>query len=265
MSADATLVQQVADLLWEADRTRTPIAPVREVLGTSTDIDVGYAVQEINHQRWLAGGRRVSGRKIGVTSKAVQDQIGVDQPDFGTLYADTEFGDGVEIPASRLIQPRAEAEVALVIGRELNRAPHGFAEIIRSVEFALPAIEIVDSRIEDWRISIVDTVADNASCGLYVVGARPVPLSAFDIRTVPMAMTIDGDEVSTGVGAACLGNPINAARWLADVLCERGIPLQPGDVLMTGALGPMQPITAGDLVVARFGELGVVTTRLVAE
>lgn len=265
MSIEPAIVQRAADLLWEADRAHRPIAPVRELLGTSTDIDVGYAVQEINHQRSLAAGRRVSGRKIGVTSKAVQDQIGVDQPDFGTLYADTEYGDGVEIPASRLIQPRAEAEVALVIGRELDSAPHGFAEIVRSVEFALPAIEIVDSRIENWQISIVDTVADNASCGLYVVGSRPVPLASFDIRTVPMAMTIDGDEVSTGVGAACLGNPINAARWLADVLCERGIPLRPGDVLMTGALGPMQPIAAGGLVVARFGELGTVTTRLVHE
>ena len=265
MTVDPTLVQQAADLLRDADRSRQPIAPVRELLGTATDIDVGYAVQEVNHQRSLADGRRVSGRKIGVTSKAVQEQIGVGQPDFGTLYADTEYGDGVEIPSSRLIQPRAEAEVALVIGRELNSAPHGFAEIVRSVEFALPSIEIVDSRIEDWQISIVDTVADNASCGLYVVGSRPVPLSAFDIRTVPMSMTIDGEEVSTGVGAACLGNPLNAARWLADVLCERGIPLQPGDVLMTGALGPMKPITTGDLVVARFGELGMVTTRLVDE
>lgn len=265
MTVDTTLVQQAADLLWHADRTRTPIAPVRDLLGTSTDIDTGYAVQEINHQRSLADGRRVSGRKIGVTSKAVQEQIGVDQPDFGTLYADTEYGDGVEIPASRLIQPRAEAEVALVIGRELNSAPHGFAEIVRAVEFALPAIEIVDSRIENWQISIVDTVADNASCGLYVVGSRPVPLSGFDIRTVPMAMTIDGDEVSTGVGAACLGNPVNAARWLADVLCERGIPLQSGDVLMTGALGPMQSMATGGLVVARFGDLGTVTTRLVDE
>lgn len=265
MSIDPVIAQQAADLLWEADRTRTPIAPVRDLLGTSTDIDVGYAVQEINRQRSLAAGRRVSGRKIGVTSKAVQEQIGVDQPDFGTLYSDTEYGDGVEIPASRLIQPRAEAEIALVIGRDLDSAPHGFAEIIRAVEFALPAIEIVDSRIEDWQISIVDTVADNASCGLYVVGSRPVPLSAFDIRTVPMAMTIDGDEVATGVGAACLGNPVNAARWLADVLCERGIPLRSGDVVMTGALGPMQPIAAGDLVVARFGDLGTVTTRLVDE
>ena len=265
MNVDPALIRQAADLLWEADRTQTPIAPVRDLLGTSTDIDVGYAVQQVNYERALAEGRRVSGRKIGVTSKAVQQQIGVDQPDFGTLFADTEFGDGVDIPASRMIQPRAEAEVALVIGRELNRAPHGFAEIVRAVEFALPAIEVVDSRIANWQISIVDTVADNASCGMYVVGSKPVPLSAFDIRTVPMSMTINGDEVSTGVGAACLGNPLNAARWLADVLCERGIPLQPGDVLMTGALGPMQPMQLGDLVVANFGELGMVTTRLADE
>ena len=262
MSVDPELVQQAADLLWEADRTQRPVPPVRDLLGTSTDIDVGYAVQQINYERSLAEGRRVSGRKIGVTSKAVQDQIGVDQPDFGTLYADTEFGDGIDIPASRMIQPRAEAEVALVIGRELDNAPHGFVEIVRAVEFALPSIEVVDSRIANWQISIVDTVADNASCGMYVVGSKPVPLSKFDIRTVPMSMTINGDEVSTGVGAACLGNPIHAARWLADVLCERGIPLQPGDVLMTGALGPMQPMQVGDLVVAHFGELGMVTTRL---
>lgn len=265
MNADPAAVQQAADLLWQADQDHRPIPPIRELLGTSTDIDVGYAVQQLNHQRSLDAGRRVSGRKIGVTSKAVQEQVGVDQPDFGTLYVDTEYGDGVDIPASRLIQPRAEGEVALVIGRELDAAPHGFAEVVRAVEFALPAIEIVDSRIENWQISIVDTVGDNASCGLYVVGSRPVPLGGFDIRTVPMSMTVNGDEVSRGDGTACLGNPIHAARWLADVLCERGIPLQPGDVLMTGALGPMQSIAAGDVVVADFGPLGTVTTHLADE
>lgn len=265
MSIDRELVERAADLIWEADRTRTPIAPVRELLGTSTDLDVGYAVQQVNYERSLAAGRRVSGRKIGVTSKAVQQQIGVDQPDFGTLYTDTEFGDGVDIPASRMIQPRAEGEVALVIGRELDSAPHGFVEVVRAVEFALPSIEVVDSRIENWQISIVDTIADNASCGMYVVGSRPVPLSAFDIRTVPMSMSVNGTEVSTGVGSACLGNPIHSARWLADVLCQRGIPLQPGDVLMTGALGPMQSISTGDEVTVDFGALGTVATRIADE
>ena len=265
MTVDKALIKQAADALWHADVRNEPIAPIREILGTSTDIDAAYAVQQINTNRKVSSGRRISGRKIGVTSKAVQQQIGVDQPDFGTLFADTEYGDGVDIPAARLIQPRAEAEVALVVGRDLDNAPHGFAEIIRSIEFALPSIEVVDSRIANWQISIVDTVADNASCGLYVVGSRPVPLSAFDIRTIPMRMTINGAEVSTGSGAACLGNPLHAARWLADVLCERKIPLKAGDVLMTGALGPMQSIGAGDEVVASFGDLGSVTTRLVAD
>ena len=265
MTVDRELIQQAADALWEADRTNTPIAPIRDLLGTDTDTDVGYAVQEINTARSVTAGRRISGRKIGVTSKAVQAQIGVDQPDYGTLFADTEFGDGVDIPMSRMIQPRAEGEVALVIGRDLNNAPHGFAEILRAVEFALPSIEVVDSRIENWQIKIVDTIGDNASCGMYVVGSRPVPLSAFDIRDVPMSMTVNGSVVSTGVGSACLGNPIHAARWLADTLCQRGIPLRAGDVLMTGALGPMQAIGLGDEIVADFGPLGTVTTRLADE
>lgn len=265
MSVDPQLIQQAADALWQADRTQTPIAPIRELLGTSTDIDVGYAVQEINAQRSLDLGRKVSGRKIGVTSKAVQQQIGVDQPDYGTLYVDTEYGDGVDIPASRLIQPRAEGEVALVVGRDLDHAPHSFGQVMRAIEYALPSIEVVDSRIENWQISIVDTIGDNASCGVYVLGSRPVLLSAFDVRTVPMAMSVNGSVVSEGTGAACLGNPLHAATWLADVLCERGIPLRPGDVLMTGALGAMRDIAPGDEVDLDFGPLGRVTTRLADE
>lgn len=259
---DVDLIEEAAARLREADSTRRAIPPVRDLLGTRTDIDTAYAVQQINTDRWVAAGRRVSGRKIGVTSKAVQQQVGVDQPDFGTLFADTEYGDGIEIEASRLIQPRAEAEVALVLERDLDAAPHGFAQVIQAVAFALPAIEVVDSRIEGWDISIVDTVADNASCGLYVVGSRPVPLSSFDARTVPMRMTLDGTEVSSGVGAACLGNPIHAARWLADTMCERGIPLRAGDVIMTGALGPMVPLGPDQELVAEFGDLGTVTTRI---
>lgn len=263
MTVDRDLIEQAAEALWKAAESAVAIPPVRDLLGTSRDIDAGYAVQQINTDRWMAAGRRVSGRKIGVTSKAIQQQVGVDQPDFGTLFADTEYGDGIEIDAGRLIQPRVEAEVALVLERDLDAAPHGFAEVVRAVAFALPALEVVDSRIAGWDISIVDTVADNASCGLYVVGGRPVALSAFDARTVPMRMELDGREVSTGVGAACLGNPLHAARWLADTMCERGIPLRAGDVIMTGALGPMVAIDPGQEMVAEFGELGRVTTRLV--
>jgi 2-keto-4-pentenoate hydratase len=263
--AETSPIDEVADALWAADRSRTPIPPVHDRLGTTTDLDVAYAVQQRNTDRSVAEGRKISGRKIGVTSKAVQAQIGVDQPDFGTLFTDTEFGDGVEIPASRLIQPRAEAEIALVLERDLDDAPHGFAQVMRAVAFALPAIEVVDSRIQDWKIGIVDTVADNASCGLYVIGSRPVPLFNVDLRTVTMSMSVNGAEVSTGVGAACLGNPLHAARWLADTLCGRGIPLRAGDVLMTGALGPMQALRTGDEVVTTIDGLGTVTTRLTDE
>jgi 2-keto-4-pentenoate hydratase len=259
---DIALIEEAAKRLREADATGQPIPPVRDLLGTSTDIDAAYAVQQINTDRWVALGRRISGRKIGVTSKAVQQQVGVDQPDFGTLFADTEYGDGVEIEPNRLIQPRGEAEVALVLERDLNSAPHGFAQVVAAVAFALPAIEVVDSRIERWDITIVDTVADNASCGMYVVGSRPVPLSAFDARTVPMRMTLDGQEASTGVGAACLGNPLHAARWLADTMCQRGAPLRAGDVIMTGALGPLVLFGPGQDLVAEFGDLGTVTTRI---
>lgn len=256
------LIHQAAAQLREAAKSGQACAPVRELLGTETDIDTGYAVQQVNTDAAIAGGRRVSGRKIGITSKAVMEQIGVDQPDFGTLFVDMEYGDGVPIEAGRLLQPRAEAEVALVLEHDLDRDQHSFADIINATAYALPSIEIVDSRIADWNIRIVDTIADNASCGLYVLGGKPVNLSEVDLRTIPMSMVINGEEQATGEGAACLGHPLNSARWLADTLSARGIPLKAGDVLMTGALGPMKPLALGDTVVAGFGELGTVTTHL---
>ncbi len=238
---------------------------MRDIVGTSTDVDVGYAIQQVNTDIDVASGRRISGRKIGVTSKAVQEQIGVDQPDFGTLFVDMEFGDGIDVPISRLLQPRAEAEVALVLAHDLDLGEHSFADIVRATAFALPSIEIVDSRIDGWDIRIVDTIADNASCGLYVLGGRPVPLDRIDLRTVAMSMSINDVEVSSGVGAACLGHPLHAARWLADTMCARNTPLRAGDVVMTGALGPMKPIVAGDSITATFGDLGTVTTRVVPD
>ena len=187
-----------------ADRRRSATC-----VGTSTDIDAAYAIQQINTDRKIAAGMRVSGRKIGVTSKAVQQQIGVDKPDFGTLFAQTEYGDGTELPTDRLIQPRAEGEVALVLEHDLDNAPHGFAEVVRAVAFALPAIEVVDSRIENWQISLVDTVADNASCGFYVVGSRPVPLR--DVRH-PYGADVDVDQRHRGLGRDGCGLPRQPAE-----------------------------------------------------
>jgi 2-keto-4-pentenoate hydratase len=260
-------IQHLADALFCASFERKPIAPLREWSGFSeTDVDRGYAVQLINTERAVASGRRITGRKIGLTSVAVQQQLGVDQPDFGVLFDDMEFSEGIEIPMSRLIQPKAEAEVAIVLDRDLPAGrTHSFAEIVRATAFALPAIEIVDSRIADWNIKFLDTVADNASSGLYVLGGRPMPLSAVDVRAIPMTMNINGEVASTGSGAACLGHPLNAARWLANALSSRGVGLFAGDVIMTGALGPMKTIAAGDTVVADFGALGTVTTMMSKE
>lgn len=256
------LIEQAAAQLRQAVEEGKPCGPVRDVVGTADDIEVAYAIQDINTRHWVESGRRVSGRKIGITSQAVMDQIGVDQPDFGTLLVDQEYGDGVPVPAGRLLQPRAEAEVALVLAHDLDKGEHSFGDIMAATAYALPSIEIVDSRVADWDITIVDTVADNASLGLYVLGGSPRPLDRIDLRTIPMSMSINGTEVAAGTGAACLGHPLNAARWLADTMCQRGTPLRAGEVVMTGALGPMQSLASGDTVVASFGDLGTVTTTV---
>jgi 2-keto-4-pentenoate hydratase len=235
---------------------------VRSLFSADAGVDIGYEIQERNTAIDLAGGRRVSGRKIRLTSKAVQSQPGVDQPDFGTLFVDMEYSDGAELPYSRLVAPRAEAEVAFVMERDLNSAPHGFAEVIRAVAFALPAIEVADSRIQAWDITLLDTVADNASCGLYVLGGRPVALGDVDLREAKMSMSLDGLVVSTGSGSDCLGHPLAALRWLADALCDRGIPLRAGDVIMSGALGAMVSAGRGSELVATISGLGSVHARL---
>ncbi len=259
---NASSLEAAAEALWAASSSGVPCGPVRDVLGTTTDLEAAYAVQRINLERAIAGGRRVSGRKIGLTSAAVQEQLGVDQPDYGTLFVDMEVADGVDLDGSRLLQPRAEAEVALVLERDLDREEHSVVDVIDAVAYALPAIEVVDSRVAGWDITIVDTVADNASCGLYVLGTRPVPLAAVDLRTLAMTMRIDDEVVSTGTGAACLGHPLHAARWLADTMMGLGTPLRAGDCVMTGALGPMRPITPGAFIEADLGPLGTVVTRL---
>ena len=257
-------VEAAAARLHTAAETGVPCAPVREVLGTSTDVDVAYRVQQHNAQLAVASGRRVSGYKAGLTATVVQEQLGVNQPDYGVLFADMCLADGAEIDAGRLLQPRVEAEVAVVLDRDLDGGEHCVADIIGAAAYLLPALEIVDSRIREWDITIVDTVADNASCGLYVLGTRPVSLDAVDLREIQMLMAIDGEVAATGSGAACLGNPLNAAVWLADVMSERGTPLRAGECLMTGSLGPMRPIRTGMEAIADLGTLGTVSARLTA-
>ncbi|MFD4374866.1 2-keto-4-pentenoate hydratase [Streptomyces sp. NPDC058486] len=252
-----TAVTAAAARLEEAHRTGVPCAPVRDLLPPG-DLDAAYAVQSLLTERRLAAGRRVTGWKIGLTSPAVQAQLGVDTPDFGVLLDDTAVPDGAEIPWGTVLQPKAEAEVALVLERDLGHERHTVADVIRAVAFALPAVEVVGSRIRDWDITAVDTVADNASSGAYVLGTRPVPLRALDLRTAGMVLERRGEPVSTGAGVACLGHPLHAAVWLADTLVRLGRPLRAGDTVLTGALGPMTAVEPGDVLEARIEGLGSV-------
>lgn len=261
-----TSVESVALALREAELSQTAIAPIRPQLGgESADVDIAYAAQEVNTQRALAEGRRLVGRKIGLTSVAVQKQLGVDSPDFGMLFADMAFGDGEAIPAGRLIQPKVEAEIALVINKDLTKEKHTYADIISATEYALPAIEVVDSRIENWKISLIDTVADNASSAGFVLGSQPVKLENLDLVNCKMIMTRGDEVVSQGVGKACLSNPLNAAVWLADEMVRRGRPLLAGDIVLTGALGPMVVAHPGDEFKVEIEGFGSVVAAFAAE
>ena len=253
----AAQISEQARRLRDAHQTGKAISPIRDALQGAT-IEHGYAIQAENTDYWLKEGRVLVGAKTGLTAKAVQKQLGVDQPDFGSLFADMAVEDGGVVPAGKLIQPKVEAEIAFVLGRTPDVARLTIAELMASVAYALPAIEIVDSRIEDWKIGIVDTVADNASSGLFVLGTTPVKLDALDLRLCGMVLEKNGDPVSFGAGVACLGNPLNALGWLARTMAGIGRPLKEGDIVLAGALGPMVAASPGDVVEARIEGLGSV-------
>lgn len=251
------MVSKAADTLLEASRTGMPCAPIGDFLPAGA-LDLAYAAQEINTKRGIEAGRRLVGRKIGLTSVAVQRQLGVSQPDYGMLFDDMAIPDGWEIMRRQLIQPKVEAEVAFVLERDLDQELLTIADVIRAVAFALPAIEVVDSRIADWKIGILDTIADNASSGLYVLGASPKKLDGLELRTAGMVIESAGDPVSVGAGAACLGDPLSAVLWLAKTMASVGRPLKAGDTVLSGALGPMAPVTWGNVFEARITGLGSV-------
>lgn len=248
---------QAADRLDEARIGIKPTAPVRDVLG-STDVDGAYAVQaELTRRRVDAGGA-VVGRKIGLTSPAVQKQLGVDQPDFGVLFEDMHFADGGTVQTATLLQPKVEAEVAFILGADLD-GELDLATVRAAVTHMVPALEIVDSRVENWDITIVDTVADNGSSAAFVLGEIAVPLSEVEPRDVQMTLVVDGEEVSSGNGATCLGDPLEALLWLARAAQDFGDPLREGQIILSGALGPMAPVTAGSSVRAFITGLGSVS------
>lgn len=254
--------EAAARRLIEASETLTPCAPLRELLPTGT-IDDGYAVAQ-RVVELTGSGRRLVGRKIGLTSPAVQRQMGVDTPDFGVLFADMAYGDSQPMPTHALLQPKVEAEVAFVLREDLPDHPVVSSEVMAAVDYVVAAIEVVDSRIRNWDISIFDTVADNASSGLFVLGGSPRRLTDIDdLRLIAMELTCDGEVLSVGTGAACLGHPLNAVVWLANAVAERGSPLRAGEVILSGSLGPLVPVTAGRTYEATFSGLGSVRAHFV--
>lgn len=252
-------LERVADVLRQAELTRVPCGRVTDM--ETLSISDAYAVQRMNVNRRLEQGLygvpvTQVGWKIGLTSEAVQRWLSVDQPDFGTLMSDMVILDGASVPSGILLQPRAEAELAFVLKNDLAGPGVTVAQVIQATDFILPAIEIIDSRIQDWKITYCDTVADNASCGMFVLGDTPVALHGLDLRLLGMVLRKNGAIVSTGAGAACLGNPLHAMVWLANTLGELGETLRAGDVILSGALGAVTPVQSGDQVEAHIHGVG---------
>ncbi|MFD6321533.1 2-keto-4-pentenoate hydratase [Streptomyces sp. NPDC001812] len=253
-------VAKAAQRLLAAAADRVPCSPVRDLIG-SDDVKAAYAVQELLTAHRTETGARVTGRKIGLTSPAVQAQLGVDQPDFGVLFDDMQVADGTLVPTGRLLQPKVEAEIAFVLGADLAEGPLDAEQIRDAVAYAVPALEIVDSRIAGWDITFGDTVADNGSSALYVLGSSTKTMAEFEPVTAAMTLTRGCETVSSGDGAACLGDPLTALAWLARTARGVGDPLRAGQVVLSGALGPMVVAEPGDTFTAEISGLGSVSVR----
>ncbi len=257
-------IHEFADSLHAAFEARTPCGQLTEMGDIS--VEDAYQVQRKNIERRLESGfhgrpAQIVGRKIGLTSHAIQAWLNVNEPDFGTLLDDMVVPDGGLAPISLLLQPRAEAEIAFVMSEDLSGPGVTPTDVIRATNYLLPAIEIIDSRIADWKIKYEDTIADNASSGLFVVGGPPRALEGLDLRNCGMVLRKNGRVVSTGAGAACLDHPVNAVAWLANTLGAMGDGIKAGDIVLSGALGPVTPVETGDALVAEVSGLGTVSVR----
>lgn len=254
---DRNIINDIAQRLRTAQNSQIPIAPFAEELDTD-DYAGAYAIQRQNFDHWTQSGRKCIGWKIGLTSKKVQAQLGVDQPDYGALFADTELVENSTAPIATLIAPRVEAELALVLKCDITDKNASMAELAAAIDWVIPSLEIVDSRLIDWKIGILDTIADNGASASYVLGAERKKLGEINLETCQMTLRKNGQPASTGKGSDCLGNPLNALRWLADTLIDHGLPLRAGDLVMTGALGPMVSAQAGDSFEATIGDFAPV-------
>lgn len=250
-------IQEAADRLWSAASSKVACAPVRELIDAQ-DVDTAYKVQLINTERKAKAGAKQIGCKIGLTSFAVQEQLGVDQPDYGILFDDMQIE--YEIEQNKLMQPKAEAEIAFILAKDLSDDPTE-EEFINAIDHLCAAIEIVGSRVKDWNIRIADTIADNASASHFVLGCRKVQLAEVDLVNCKMTMSKNGEQVSSGKGEACMGSPLLASLWLAKTMGKMGKPLKKGDIILSGALGPMAEFKQGDKFEAEIDGLGTVAFK----
>jgi 2-keto-4-pentenoate hydratase len=248
----------VAAVLLDAYASRTPVPPLIDTCDGLT-LDEAYAIQQLQVSSRLAGGAVIAGYKVGLTSEPMRQQIGVSDPDFGHLLTDMAYAADSPVPVSDFLQPRAEPEIALVLGKPLRGTRLSVSDLIAATAYAVPAIEIIDSRIANWKISLLDTVADNASSGGFVLGQSPVLVDQLDLSLTGCVLRKNGRIVATGAGAAVLGSPLNSATWLANELIGRGAELEPGHVILTGSITAAIPVAAGDAVTASFDRLGSVT------
>ncbi len=253
---------QYGDELYQALCSRTTVAPL-----TSREPDItiedAYHIQQRMVARRLEAGEHVVGKKIGVTSRVVQNMLQVFQPDFGWLLSSMMYNEGESVPIDSLIQARAEGEIAFLLKRDLIGPGVTIVDVLAATEGVMTCFEIVDSRITDWKIRIQDTVADNASCGVFVLGDKLVSPRDVDLITCGMVIEKNGEIVTTGAGAAALGSPLNAVAWLANTLGSLGIPLKAGEIILSGSLAALVPIQAGDNLRVSIGGIGQCSVRFV--
>lgn len=251
-------LEGLAAELLEATASLVPVAPLRDRFAGMTLMD-SYKVQTAQLEHHLAMGRILAGRKVGLTSLAMQEQLGVDSPDFGFFFEDMVHHDGASIPASGFIQPKVEPEFGFVLKETLQGPGVTLEQAAAAIDAVYPAIEIIDSRITDWDIKLVDTVADNASCGAIAVGSTAFDVDPSALLDVACSLVIDGNITGSGTGADVMGNPVAPLAWLANVLGAQGVALEAGQLILPGSFTKAEPVAAGSTAVADFGPLGSLT------
>jgi 2-keto-4-pentenoate hydratase len=256
------IIRQISQELYRAEKERKPVAPLTE-RHPGLEIDDAYRIQLGVVEMKKADGSKVVGKKIGLTSKAMQKMLNVDQPDYGHIFGNTVIEDGASFPVKELIQPKIEPEVAFILDRDLKGPGVTAMQVMLATRFVVPALEIIDSRVEGWRIKLADTIADNASSARVVLGGPPKAIDQVDLRLIGMVMEKNGEVAQTGAGAAVLGHPANAVAWLANAIGRFGVTLSAGEVVMPGAISGAVDVAAGDTVRASFHGLGTVSVRFV--